>query len=141
MSDRKVVIDKNNGNVLYAPIEPNFMYAQPGDYQKYYEALDYIEKNGVTVYDESVKPKETVTNAVIVDGWNLFGYNGPDKELCEPKIKLVASKYLNHDWEIYVDFFAAHDSRFKLYKDGELFDSQPRLSQCMRLADDCEEYC
>lgn len=82
----------------------------------------------------------TNINAVIVDGWNLFGYNGPDKEPRESKIKLVASKYLNHDWEIYVDFIAAHDSRFKIYKDGELLDSQPRLSQCMRLADDCEEY-
>ena len=82
----------------------------------------------------------TNINAVIVDGWNIFGYDGPDKEPSESKTKLVASKYLNHDWEVYVDFIAAHDSRFKLYKDGEVFDSQPRLSQCMRLADDCEEY-
>ena len=59
-------------------------------------------------------------NAVIVDGWNLFDYNGPNKEPGEPNIKLVASKYLNHNWEIYIDFYAAHDSRFKLYKDGEL---------------------
>lgn len=82
----------------------------------------------------------TNINAVIIDGWNLFSYNASDKELGESGVRLVASKCLSHDWEVYIDFYAAYDSRFKLYKDGELVDSQPRISQCMRLADDCEEY-
>lgn len=140
MPNRKIFIDKNNGDVLFAPLEPNPNYSQQSDYQEYYERSEYIKENGIPVCDESVKSKETVINAVIVDGWNLFGYNGPNKEPSEPNVKLVASKYLNHDWEIYIDFYAAHDSRFKIYKDGKEFNSQPRLSQCMVLADDCEEY-
>uniref|UniRef100_UPI00259A5ADC hypothetical protein n=1 Tax=uncultured Streptococcus sp. TaxID=83427 RepID=UPI00259A5ADC len=106
MPNRKIFIDKTNGDVLFAPLEPNPNYAQQCDYQEYYERSEYIKENGIPVCDESVKPKETVINAVIVDGWNLFGYNGPNKEPCEPNVKLVASKYLNHDWEIYIDFYA-----------------------------------
>ncbi len=82
----------------------------------------------------------TNTDAVIIDGWNLFRYDSPNNNPSNPKIKLVASKYLNHNWEIYIDFYAAYDSRFKIYRDGEEFNSQLRLSQCMVLADDCEEY-
>ena len=43
----KVVIDKNNGNILYAPILPNPIYAHKRDQIKYLKALDYILENGV----------------------------------------------------------------------------------------------
>lgn len=80
-------------------------------------------------------------NAIVLDGWNIFGYDNTVKKDFESRqITMVASKYLIHDWEVYIDPIAAHDSRFKIFKDGDLIDSQPRASQCMRIADDAEEY-
>lgn len=79
--------------------------------------------------------------AMILDGWNVFGYDSHvKKEYDNRQLTLVASKYLSHDWELYIDPIAAYDSRFKIFKDGDLIDSQPRASQCMRIADDAEEY-
>jgi hypothetical protein len=50
MPNRKIFIDKTNGDVLFAPLEPNPNYSQQSDYQEYYERSEYIKENGIPVY-------------------------------------------------------------------------------------------
>lgn len=75
-----------------------------------------------------------------LDGWSIFSRNYCKQGLDNRQLVLIAAKYQTHDWVVYLDPLAAHDSCYKLYKDGKLFDSQPRASQCMSIADNEEEY-
>lgn len=74
-----------------------------------------------------------MNNACIVDGWNVLGYNGP--MLADRPYVLLASKYMDDDYEVYVCFENEPKERFLLHKNGILVKSASRCSELMAYAD------
>lgn len=70
--------------------------------------------------------------AVIVDGWNVFGYNGP---ITDQSRVLIASKYTDKDYEIYICFDNDVNERFLLYQNNKFVKTSSRCSNLMALVD------
>lgn len=70
-------------------------------------------------------------NYTIIDGWNLFSYEGIPND--EEKRKTVAVKSIGESTaEILLNF---ETMKFEYVKDGKLTFSSPRFSSCMKMAD------
>lgn len=70
-------------------------------------------------------------NGLIIDGWNLFSYNGVPNDTKDKKT--VAVKYLGDDTaEILLDL---KSMRFQFIKNGELYFDTPRFSSVISVAD------
>lgn len=59
--EKKILIDKTNGHVLYAPIPPNLLLYSPNPLrgkdagEEYWKSIDYILENGVFEYEYDAK--------------------------------------------------------------------------------------
>ena len=70
--------------------------------------------------------------SVIVDGWNVFGYNGP---ITDGSKVLIASKYMDEDYEIFICFDNDVNERFVLYQGNKLIKTSSRCSNLMAFVD------
>ena len=52
--EKITLIDKTNGNVLYAPIPPNPLCGKCA-FEEYWKRIDYILENGVLEYEYDTK--------------------------------------------------------------------------------------
>ena len=72
-----------------------------------------------------------MTNVIIIDGWNLFSYEGIPNDSKEKKT--VGVKQLGENFaEIFLN---VETGRFDLYKNGICSFTHQRFSMCIRMAD------
>jgi len=73
-----------------------------------------------------------MTNAIIIDGWNMFGYNGVPNDT--EKKKTVAIKIMGENTaEIFLNL---ETYMFELIRNNTMYTYFPRFSYCLKIADD-----